>query len=134
MDRIDAAQHRRVDRRTFLKGTLIGGALAGAGLAIGAAADPDGGALYQARCSACHDNNSAEERAPKREQIATRRPEAILGAMFDGAMIAQASGLNLDEGRAIARFITGKEFSVVSDVSLGKCEAPPNGWPNGQET
>jgi arylsulfatase A-like enzyme len=43
MDRIDAAQHRRVDRRTFLKGTLIGGALAGAGLAIGAAADPDGG-------------------------------------------------------------------------------------------
>jgi arylsulfatase A-like enzyme len=43
MDRIDAAEHRRVDRRTFLKGTLIGGALAGAGLAIGAATDSDGG-------------------------------------------------------------------------------------------
>jgi arylsulfatase A-like enzyme len=43
MDRIDAAEHRRVDRRTFLKGTLIGGALAGAGLAIGAATDTDGG-------------------------------------------------------------------------------------------
>ncbi len=42
MDRIDAAEHRRVDRRTFLKGTLIGGALAGAGLAIGAAADTGG--------------------------------------------------------------------------------------------
>src|ERR1700722_14240163 len=102
------------------------------------AADPDGAALYQSRCSACHDNNSVEERAPKREQIATRKPEAIVGAMFDGAMIAQASGLNLDEGRAIARFITGKEFSALSDVSLGKCEAPPkrlsfapgdwNGW------
>src|SRR5580698_11265830 len=88
------------------------------------AADPDGAVLYQARCSACHDYNSAEERAPKREQIATRKPEAIVGALFDGAMIAQASGLNLDEGRAIARFITGKEFSAVSDVSLGKCEAP----------
>ncbi len=101
-------------------------------------ADPDGAALYQARCSACHDNNSAEERAPKREQIATRKPEAIVGAMFDGAMIAQASGLTLEEGRAIARFITGKEFSAASDVSMGKCEAPPktlslapgdwNGW------
>ena len=88
------------------------------------AADPDGAALYQARCSACHDNSSAEERAPKREQIATRKPEAIVGAMFDGAMIAQAAGLTLDEGRAIARFITGKEFSAVSDVSLGMCEAP----------
>jgi polyvinyl alcohol dehydrogenase (cytochrome) len=88
------------------------------------AADPDGAALYQSRCSACHDNNSAEERAPKREQIASRKPEAIVGAMFDGAMIAQASGLTLDEGRAIARFITGKEFSAVSEVSLGKCEAP----------
>ncbi len=43
MNRIDAAEHRRVDRRTFLKGTLIGGALAGAGLAIGAATDSDGG-------------------------------------------------------------------------------------------
>ena len=43
MDRIDAAEHRRVDRRTFLKGTLIGGALAGAGLAIGAATDSDRG-------------------------------------------------------------------------------------------
>jgi polyvinyl alcohol dehydrogenase (cytochrome) len=87
------------------------------------AADPDGAALYQARCSACHDNNSAEERAPKREQIAARKPEAIVGAMFDGAMIAQASGLTLDEGRAIARFITGREFSAVSEVSMGKCEA-----------
>jgi hypothetical protein len=80
------------------------------------AADPDGAALYQLRCAACHDNNSAEERALKREQIAARKPEAIVGAMFDGAMIAQASGWTLDEGRAIARFITGKEISAVSDV------------------
>jgi polyvinyl alcohol dehydrogenase (cytochrome) len=102
------------------------------------AADPDGAALYQARCSACHDNNSAEERAPKREQIAARTPEAIVATMFDGAMISQASGLTLEEGRAIARFITGKEFSAVADVSLGKCKGPAkklsfapgdwNGW------
>jgi polyvinyl alcohol dehydrogenase (cytochrome) len=102
------------------------------------AADPDGAALYQAHCAACHDNSSAESRAPKREQIAARKPEAIVNAMFDGAMIVQASGLNLEEGRAIARFITGKEISAASDISMGKCEAPAkklslapsdwNGW------
>jgi arylsulfatase A-like enzyme len=44
MDHIDPGEDRRVDRRTLLKGGLVaGGLLAGAGLAIGAAADPDGG-------------------------------------------------------------------------------------------
>src|SRR5579864_9841384 len=86
------------------------------------AADPDGAALYQARCAACHENGSAQSRIPKREQIAARSPEAIVNTMFDGTMIVQASGLTLEEGRAIARFITGKEFSSVSDVPLGKCE------------
>jgi polyvinyl alcohol dehydrogenase (cytochrome) len=102
------------------------------------AADPDGAALYQAHCAACHDNSSAESHAPKREQIAARSPEAIVNTMFEGAMLVQASGLTLEEGRAIARFITGKEFSAVSIVSMGKCETPAkkfslapgdwNGW------
>src|SRR5665213_175638 len=102
------------------------------------AADPDGAALYQAHCAACHDNASAESHAPKREQIAARKPESVVAAMFDCAMIVQASSLTLEEGRAIARFITGKEFSTVSEVSLGKCETPAkklslaasdwNGW------
>jgi len=43
MDSIDPRENRRVDRRTFLKGGLItGGVLAGAGLAIEAAADTGG--------------------------------------------------------------------------------------------
>ena len=89
-----------------------------------AAADPDGAALYQARCAACHDSGIADSRIPKREQIAARSPEAITAALFDGAMIGQASGLTIEEGRAIARFVTGKEFSVASDVPMAKCEAP----------
>src|SRR3984885_8863318 len=88
------------------------------------AADPDGAALYQAHCAACHENANAESHAPKREQIAARKPESIVAAMFDGAMIVQASGLTLEEARAIARFITAKEFTAVSEVSMGKCEAP----------
>jgi polyvinyl alcohol dehydrogenase (cytochrome) len=88
------------------------------------AADPDGSALYQAHCAACHENANAESHAPKREQIAARAPESIVNIMFEGVMLVQASGLSLEEGRAIARFITGKEFSAVSIVSMGKCEAP----------
>ena len=42
MDSIDPEEHRRVDRRTFLKGGLLaGGVIAGAGLAIRATADTD---------------------------------------------------------------------------------------------
>jgi arylsulfatase A-like enzyme len=42
MDSIDRPEHKRVDRRTFLKGSLLaGGVLAGAGVAI-AATDTDG--------------------------------------------------------------------------------------------
>src|SRR5579862_8820079 len=82
------------------------------------AADPDGAALYQARCAMCHDSGGAESRVPKRKEIAARSPEAITSAMFDGAMIVQASGLTVEEGRAIARFISGKEFSTVSNVAM----------------
>jgi polyvinyl alcohol dehydrogenase (cytochrome) len=102
------------------------------------AADDDGAALYQAQCAACHDNNNAQARVPPREQIAARSPEQIMNTMFEGPMIPQASRLTRDEGRAIARFITGKEFSSVSSVPMGKCEAPAkrlslapgdwNGW------
>ena len=88
------------------------------------AADPDGAALYQARCAMCHDSGGAESRVPKREEIAARSPEAITNALFDGAMIVQASGLSVEEGRAIARFVSGKEFSTVSNVAMNKCEVP----------
>ena len=74
------------------------------------AADPDGAALYQARCAACHDNGSADAHAPKREQIAARSPEAIVNALFEGAMIVQASGLTLDRGAVSRDLLLGKSF------------------------
>ncbi len=104
------------------------------------AAEPDGAALYKARCASCHDSTGTESRIPTREEIATRSPEAILNTIFEGAMVVPASGLTLDEGRALARFITGKEFSSFSNsnVPITRCEAPAkkislsasdwNGW------
>jgi polyvinyl alcohol dehydrogenase (cytochrome) len=102
------------------------------------AADPDGAALYKARCESCHENGSQELRIPKRTELAARQPEAITNALFDGAMIPLATGLTVDEGRAIARYITGKAFSAISSVPMEMCAAPAkkvslapgdwNGW------
>jgi polyvinyl alcohol dehydrogenase (cytochrome) len=101
------------------------------------AAAPDGAALYNARCAACHDGKP-QPRMPPREEIAARTPETIFKAMFAGAMVIQAAGLTDEEGRAIARYITGKEFSSAKEVMAGQCTAAPkplsiaatdwNGW------
>ncbi len=102
------------------------------------AADPDGAALYKTRCAICHEATPALARTPKRDELAARTPESIVTAMFGGAMEIQASGLTQDEGRAIARYLTGKEFATVSDTIAGMCSGPAkefslaasdwNGW------
>ena len=85
---------------------------------------PDGAALYQQRCATCHDSTQPQIRMPKREEIAARPPEAIMAAMFSGAMMTQAAGLTQQEGSAIARFLTGKSISNVSENTAGRCAGP----------
>ena len=103
------------------------------------AAAPDGAALYKERCGTCHDNAQSQLRMPKREEIAARTPEAVMNAMFSGAMVIQAAGLSQDEGRAIALYVTGKTFGTVTETMAGQCTTPPkkfapnpsadwNGW------
>ncbi|MGD1098344.1 MAG: PQQ-binding-like beta-propeller repeat protein [Bryobacteraceae bacterium] len=94
-------------------------------LAVGTVwgADPDGAALYLARCAGCHDNG-ADARVPKREEIASRTPESILATMFAGAMMVESAGLSMDQGRAIARFLTGKEPRTETASVTGGCTSP----------
>src|SRR5262249_14591604 len=72
---------------------------------------------------------------------ARRTPESVYAAMFGGAMTPQATGLSPEEGRAIARYLTGKEFVATAPPgSVGACSANPgtlpatggewNGWGN----
>jgi polyvinyl alcohol dehydrogenase (cytochrome) len=85
---------------------------------------PDGAALYKERCATCHDNPQAQLRMPKREEIAARSPENVLAALTTGAMMTQAAGLTQDETRAIALYITGKNFGGIGDAMAGQCTAP----------
>ena len=101
------------------------------------AAAPAGEALYNKRCAACHDGKP-QPRMPARQELAARTPESIYQAMFGGAMATQAAGLSSEEGRAIARFIAGKEFGTGAAPVAGKCSGTPgpltmadadwNGW------
>jgi polyvinyl alcohol dehydrogenase (cytochrome) len=83
------------------------------------AAAPDGEALYKQRCSTCHDGK-AQPRMPSRQELTTRTPDSIYQAM-SGVMALQSAGLTPDEGRAIARYITGKEFAAVPAITAGQC-------------
>ena len=85
------------------------------------AAPPDGAALYQARCGICHDGKT-QARTPSHEELAAKTPEFIMGAMAN-VMTVQAAGLSDDEERAIARFISGKEFGAKDAPMSGQCAA-----------
>src|SRR5882762_3211084 len=83
---------------------------------------PDGEALYKARCAACHDGKP-QARMPGREEIGKLAPEIILKTMMAGAMQPQSAGLTAEDGRAIARYLTGKEFGKVETSTAGMCPA-----------
>jgi len=118
-----------------MKTTLVSLTLVSLSTAFAAA--PDGEALYKQRCGICHDGKT-QARTPSRDEIASRTPEFVYKAMFEGAMMAQSAGLSAEEGRAIARYLTGKEFSTVVVTNVARCAGNPppiritdaawNGW------
>jgi polyvinyl alcohol dehydrogenase (cytochrome) len=88
------------------------------------AADLDGAALYKTRCATCHDG-PPQARMPSHQELAGKSPEAIVNAMFQGAMTTQALGLSADEGAAIAKFITGKApATTTAAATTGQCKSP----------
>jgi len=86
------------------------------------AAAPDGEALYKTRCSTCHDG-PPQARMPARKEIAAMSPESVLGILTQGSMAIQAAGLSVEEERAVARYVTGKEFSSTAAPTAGQCTA-----------
>ena len=107
---------------------LLAALLASAGAA--GAQTPDGAALFEEHCAACH-LGDVVPRALAIENMRALPPAAIVGALTDGAMQTQGEALSAAERRAVAEFITGR--SVVSDAAAGAAGAcaasSPDAWP-----
>ena len=91
-------------------GTLAAAAtLAVAPVAVSPAAAqaPDGAALFETHCTSCH-LATAIPRALAIDNMRALPPEAIVGALTDGAMREQGAELSPAERQAIAAFITGR--------------------------
>ena len=86
---------------------------------------PDGAALFNSRCGTCHGDGAPESRAPKRTELGGRAPEVIMSALFGGIMSTQAQGLTNSDGRAITRFLTGKEPAGGAETVAGMCTTAP---------
>jgi polyvinyl alcohol dehydrogenase (cytochrome) len=93
---------------------VLGALVPLAGVAILAAAAtaqpaPDkakGQAIFEERCKACHE--PAVDRAPPREELAAKTPDAIVAALTTGPMVPVAEGLTPEDKQAVAAFLTAK--------------------------
>jgi polyvinyl alcohol dehydrogenase (cytochrome) len=119
-------------------------ALAALALIAGAASAqpakaPDGAALYQQRCAACHDKVDMASRAPPRISLGAMAAGDIVQALSHGVMAPMAQGLSGDEISAIASYLTGKAPAAAAApvADANPCPSHPrldpaddawNGW------
>ena len=93
-----------------------------------AAQVPDGEALFEAHCAACH-LADVVPRALAIDNMRALPPAAVVGALTDGSMQAQGAELSAAERRAVAEFITGRRAAPRARAAAGACAAPPSEWP-----
>jgi polyvinyl alcohol dehydrogenase (cytochrome) len=102
------------------------------------AASPDGAAIFESHCAACHQTETGS-RTPTRAELANLTPEQVMSALLRGKMTIQGSVLSTGEVRAVALYVTGKNWSAqLVDPAAGRCSGNPkpfspgpgdwNGW------
>src|SRR5579863_9648270 len=85
-----------------------------------------GESMYKQSCAPCHDGGV--ERAPQREALKAMSPERVLDAMETGQMIYMAARWPVAGRRAIAVFVTGKNFgTALTTTSLTEAAVCPAG-------
>ncbi|MEK6287011.1 MAG: PQQ-binding-like beta-propeller repeat protein [Acidobacteriota bacterium] len=85
-------------------------------------ADPASAEIYQQKCAMCHEN--PVDRVPPRFLIARRSAEDVIHTLTTGAMKQQAAGLNADQIRALAIYLTGKQpgAPVQANLEANRCK------------
>jgi len=76
--------------------------------------DQPGAALYAQRCAQCHDH-PADRIPPRTFLTIVKTPEQVVTALTSGVMQPMAAGLDADQIRSLASFITGKEPGASKD-------------------
>ena len=79
--------------------------------------------LFEQRCGSCHTKPAADSRAPDRDSLRQRTPEAVLDALTTGSMKANAEGLTEAQKKMIAEFITERPLGAAL---AGQAAAMPN--------
>src|SRR5467141_1751058 len=69
----------------------------------------DGAVLFKTYCATCHEV-AANSPAPSPDILRQMRPEQILEALEKGAMKAQAAERSRAQRRALAEYLSGKQF------------------------
>jgi polyvinyl alcohol dehydrogenase (cytochrome) len=83
------------------------------GLASVAACAQDGAALFKSYCASCHeDGTNGDSRVPGRDVLGKLTPEQILQTLERGAMKTQAAERSRAQRRALAEYVSGKQFSA----------------------
>src|SRR5262245_3966554 len=89
--------------------------------------------LFEQRCGVCHTKPAADSRAPDRDSLRQRTPEAILDAITTGSMKVNADGLTERQMRMLAEYITerplGSALAGQASAMPNRCAAKPLGDP-----
>src|SRR4051812_38132534 len=115
---------------SFCAAVAIGVGGPEAPLYIHAQSQPDGAAIFTSNCATCHDG-AAASRAPSRDVLHQRSPEAILSALTAGGMRPQGGRLSGPERRAVAEFLSGRPLGGdITGATTGRCAATSATLPN----
>src|SRR5471032_1175431 len=89
--------------------------------------------LFEQRCGSCHTKPEADSRAPARESLRQRTPEAILDALTNGSMKVNAEGLTDTQKKMLAEYLTelplGAALAGPASAMPNRCAPKPLGNP-----
>jgi len=89
--------------------------------------------LFEERCAMCHGAPGPDSRAPNRDSLRQRTPEAILDALTTGPMVENARNLTVEQKRTLAEYLAGRPLGSMATGAASampnRCSATPLGDP-----